>query len=131
MRNGINGINGHSGDILDLIFPLELIVRGSTVPLDITLTDNLVTDYTGYKIYLSFDTVLTCVEGHIPDLEIDVPLVSATEGTFFGYLTDDDSFAFSAGNINISLKYIDADERTFIADMAQYKVVNCINPKRA
>ena len=125
------GINGYNGEILDLLFPLGVIVRGNTEILDLVLDDGSTSDYTGFKMLLSFDTVIDCTDTNTPDLEIDIPLVDAGTGAFSGYLTDDQSFEFSPGNMNVSLKYIDADGKAFILDMTKYKVVNCINPKRA
>lgn len=127
----MSGINGYSGDILSEFFNLGVVVRGNTVPLDLTLDDGATTDYTGFSMIMTFDTVITCEDGHVPDLEIEIPLVDATNGIFSGYLEDDDSFSFAPGNINISLKYIDSDGRSFILDMDKYKVVSCINPRRA
>lgn len=126
-----SGINGYNGEILDEFFNLGVIVRGNTVPLDLTLSDGVTTDYTGFSMLMTFDTVITCEDTHTPDLEITVPLVDAANGVFSGYLTDDDAFNFAVGDINVSLKYIDSDGRAFILDMAKYKVVNCLNPKRA
>lgn len=125
------GINGYSGDILSEFFNLGVIVRGNTVPLDLTLDDGSTTDYTGFVMLMTFDTAITCEDGHVPELEITIPLVDAANGIFSGYLEDDDSFGLSPDEkINISLKYIDSDGRAFILDMSKYKVVNCINPRR-
>lgn len=126
----MSGINGYSGDILSEFFNLGVIVRGNTVLLDLKLDDGSTTDYTDFSMIMTFDTVITCEDGHVPDLEIEIPLVDAANGIFSGYLEDDDSFGLAPGNINISLKYIDSDGRAFILDMDKYKVVNCINPRR-
>ncbi len=125
-----NGLNGYTGELLDSFFPSAVIVRGNTVPLYITLDDGVTVDYTGFKMLLSFDPTITCDDTHVPELEISVPLTDPANGVFTGDLTDDESFAFTPGTMNVSLKYIDADGKAFIVDMAKYKVVNCLNPTR-
>ncbi len=127
------GVNGYSGDIIGYFFENENVQRGTTVPITLTLTvNNAPVDVAGYEMLLSFDEELASADADTPFLEVDIPISGvATDGTFSGDVTDEQTFSLPEGSVYISLKYIDASGKTFIKDMVKYAVVSCVNPKRA
>lgn len=126
----MKAINEFSNEALEVIFPNGNVVRGNTYPVTVTIKDDGVAhDITGYALYVSFHSTLTCED--TPDVQADIPITDAAGGIFSGFVTDDDTYNLNAGNTYVSIKYIDDDGHTFIFDMAKIKVVNCVNSIRA
>ena len=105
------GVNGFSGEIIKLILPQGVITQGSAIPVSLKFTnDGSAMDVTGCQLIVSVDTVLSTGATDMPILSRSIPTsTTPIDGSFFGYVTDDDTKLLTTGNNYISIKYIDSD----------------------